>query len=72
MELFSDVVRQCRGVDVRILIPSVADHWMFRYVHDALAGAATVRAAWVPRTFDARSARVNERSPRSAFPHQVC
>lgn len=24
-----------RGVDVRILIPSVADHWMFRYVHDA-------------------------------------
>jgi cardiolipin synthase len=24
-----------RGVDVRILIPSIADHWMFRYVHYA-------------------------------------
>ncbi len=24
-----------RGVDVRVLIPSIADHWMFRYVHDA-------------------------------------
>jgi cardiolipin synthase len=24
-----------RGVDVRILIPGMADHWMFRYVHHA-------------------------------------
>lgn len=24
-----------RGADVRILIPSIADHWMFRYVHYA-------------------------------------
>ena len=24
-----------RGVDVRILIPGIADHWMFRYVHYA-------------------------------------
>lgn len=24
-----------RGVDVRILIPGIADHWMFRYVHFA-------------------------------------
>jgi cardiolipin synthase len=27
-----------RGVDVRILIPRIADHWMFRYVHDAFLG----------------------------------
>ena len=38
-----------RGVDVRILVPSMADYWMFRYVHHAffpeaeLAGAKMYR-----------------------------